>query len=86
MGELSGRRMESPWLFTGCKQGFSGKERGRHMHLHIGHMIVSSIVHGVIYAAIFKIFKGLGIVGALVLATAVIAIIWFSVKLFQNRQ
>ena len=40
-------------------------------------MIVSSIVHGLIYSVIFKLSHNLGLAALLVLAVVVIAAVWF---------
>lgn len=56
------------------------------MHINIGHMIVSSIVHGAVYSVIFKLFRGLGLAGSVILAVAVIVAVWFFAKLYQTRQ
>jgi hypothetical protein len=48
-------------------------------HFDLAHMIVSSLVHGLIYAAVFKLFHHLSLTGALIAATAVgLAAVWLA--------
>ena len=55
-------------------------------HLNLVHMIVSSLIHGLIYAAIFKLFHYLS-VGTAVLAAAVgLAAVWLAAKLLRPRR
>lgn len=56
------------------------------MHLHLGHMVASGIVHGLIYATIFKISHKVGLLGMVVIAVIGIALVWMISKLFNNRQ
>lgn len=56
------------------------------MHHDIVHMIVSSLIHGLIYAALFKLFHHLS-VGTAVLAAAVgLAAVWLAAKLLRPRR
>jgi len=58
-------------------------------HYGIGHMIVSAIIHGLIYSVIWKIMRSLTIPEALVLAgcaLAAIAIIAVIADNFRNRK
>ncbi len=49
-----------------------------HHSLDIGHMIVSSIVHGLIYGIIFKAFHNLSFPMVMIISVIVIAAIyWF---------
>ncbi|CAZ88708.1 hypothetical protein [Thiomonas arsenitoxydans] len=55
-------------------------------HFDIANMIVSSLIHGLIYAAIFKLFHYLS-VGTAVLAAAVgLAAVWIAAKLLRTRR
>ncbi len=56
------------------------------MHLHLGHMVASGIVHGLIYATIFKLSHKVGLLGMIVIAVIGIALIWVISKLFNNNQ
>jgi hypothetical protein len=47
------------------------------MHFGIGHMIVSSLVHGLIYGVIFKLFRGLPLSVDIGIAVLGIAAVWF---------
>ena len=44
--------------------------------MHIGHMIASSLVHGLIYGAIFKLFRGLPLPVDIIIAVVSIALVW----------
>lgn len=54
--------------------------------MHIGHMIVNAAVHGLIYAAIFKISHQIGLVGMIVLAVIGIALLWIIARLLGDRR
>ena len=54
-------------------------------HLDIAHMIVSSLVHGLIYAFIFKAFHHLSLVGAAIAAAAGIGLIGLVSILTRRR-
>lgn len=54
--------------------------------MHIGHMIVSSAVHGLIYATIFKLSHHIGLTGMIVLAVVGIALIWIIARSLGDRQ
>jgi hypothetical protein len=49
----------------------------------VGHMIVSSVVHGVVYDVIWKAMRGLGLAGSALAAAVVIALIWLVTRLLQ---
>ncbi len=52
----------------------------------IAHMIVSSLVHGLIYAAIFKLLHHLSVGSAIIAAAFGIAAVWLAVKLLRPRR
>jgi len=54
-------------------------------HFDIVHMIVSSLIHGLIYAAVFKLFHNLSLGGALITAAAGVVAIWLAAKLLRSR-
>ncbi|BAP87611.1 uncharacterized protein E1O_04800 [Burkholderiales bacterium GJ-E10] len=54
--------------------------------MNIAHMIASSIVHGLIYAAIFKSIRHLSIAQTAAAAAAGIAIVWAISGLFSRRR
>lgn len=43
----------------------------------IGHMLVSAIIHGLIYGLIFRIFRLIGLPGSLLFTVLIIAALWF---------
>jgi hypothetical protein len=45
-------------------------------HLNIAHMLVSGLIHGLVYATIFKVFHHLSLAGAAAVAVAGIGLIW----------
>jgi hypothetical protein len=55
-------------------------------HFDIVHLIVSSLVHGLIYAAIFKLFHHLSLTGALIAAAVGVAAVWLAAKLLRPRR
>lgn len=55
------------------------------MHLDITHMIVSSVIHGLIYAIIFKAFHSLSLASAAIVAAAGIGMIWLTTRLLRRR-
>lgn len=54
-------------------------------HLDIVHMLVSSLIHGLIYATIFKAFHHLSVAGAATVTIVGIVAIWV-VKRTLNRR
>jgi hypothetical protein len=54
-------------------------------HLDIAHMIVSSLIHGLIYAAIFKAFHHFSLAGAAAMAIAGITAVWIVTRMFSRR-
>jgi hypothetical protein len=54
-------------------------------HLDIAHMIVSSLIHGLIYAAIFKAFHHLSLAGAAAVAIVGVAAVWIVTRMFSRR-
>ena len=54
-------------------------------HIDIAHMIISSLVHGLVYAAIFKAFQHLSLAGAAAVAAAGIGLIWLVSILARRR-
>ena len=55
-------------------------------HLNLAHMIVSSLVHGMIYAAVFKLFHHLNLTGAILAAAVGVAAVWLAAKLLRPRR
>ncbi|BAP88319.1 uncharacterized protein E1O_11880 [Burkholderiales bacterium GJ-E10] len=55
-------------------------------HPALAHMIANSIVHGLIYGAIFKSIRHLSIAQTLILAVAGIAVVWAISSLFSRRR
>lgn len=45
-------------------------------HFHVGHLIVSAIVKGVIYATIWHAMRGLPLAADIAIAVAVIAVVY----------
>ena len=54
------------------------------MHMDIGHMVVSSVVHGLIYDVIFKATRHLTVLQTVALAVVVIAGVWLVARLTGN--
>ncbi|MDA8260844.1 MAG: hypothetical protein M0Z99_35290 [Betaproteobacteria bacterium] len=54
-------------------------------HFDIVHMILSSLVHGLVYAAIFKLFHHLSLTGALIAGAFGLAAAWLAAKLLRPR-
>lgn len=54
--------------------------------MHIGHMIASTTVHGLIYATVFKISHQIGLAGMIALAVIGIALLWIIVRLLGDRR
>ncbi|OIQ93552.1 hypothetical protein GALL_245120 [mine drainage metagenome] len=55
-------------------------------HFDLVHMIVSSLVHGLVYAAIFKLFHHLSLAGALIAAAVGVAVVWLAVALLRPQR
>ena len=55
------------------------------MHLDIGHMIVSSAVHGLIYDVIFKFTRHLTAWQALAVAVIGVGVVWAGTMLSGKR-
>ena len=56
------------------------------MHHDIAHMIVSSLIHGLVYAAVFKLFHHLSVGSAILAAAVGVAAIWLAAKLLRSRR
>jgi threonine/homoserine/homoserine lactone efflux protein len=54
--------------------------------MHIGHMIANAMVHGLIYATIFKIGHQIGLLGMIALCVIGIALLWIFVRLLGDRR
>ena len=52
------------------------------MHINFGHMIASSVVHGLVYGVIFKVFRELPLTVDLVIAAAGVFLVW---RFSRNR-
>ncbi len=55
-------------------------------HFDIAHIIVSSLIHGLIYATIFKASHHLSLAGAAIVAIAGIAAVWIATRMFSRRR
>lgn len=51
----------------------------------MSHMIVSSIVHGVIYDVIWKAMRGLGLPASVAVAATVVVAAWLGGRLLRRR-
>ncbi len=56
------------------------------MHMDIGHMVVSSVVHGLIYDVIFKATRHLSVMQTGALAVVVIAAVWLAARAFGRKR
>jgi uncharacterized BrkB/YihY/UPF0761 family membrane protein len=56
------------------------------MHLDIGHMVVSSLVHGLVYDVIFKATRNLTVMQTTGLAVVVIAGLWLAARMFGGKR
>ncbi|CQR45127.1 conserved hypothetical protein [Thiomonas sp. CB3] len=56
------------------------------MHLDIGHMVVSSLVHGLVYDVIFKATRHLTVMQTAGLAVVVIAGLWLAARMFGGKR
>lgn len=56
------------------------------MQMDIGHMVVSSLVHGLIYDVIFKATRHLTVLQTAILAVVVIAAVWLGSRVFGRRR
>lgn len=56
------------------------------MHMDIGHMVVSSVIHGLVYDVIFKATRHLTVLQTAVLAVVVIAGVWLAARVFGARR
>lgn len=56
------------------------------MHLDIGHMAVSSLVHGLVYDVIFKATRHLTVMQTTGLAVVVIAGLWLAARMFGGKR
>ena len=54
-------------------------------HLDIAHMIISSLIHGLVYATIFKVCRHITPGEAIAVATAGIGAAWMASKLLRRR-
>lgn len=57
-----------------------------HHHLNLGYIIVNSLIHAVIYGAVFHLFKNLSTFDSVLLAGAVVAAIIMLVLVFRSRR
>jgi hypothetical protein len=48
-----------------------------HQGLNIGHMVTSSVIHGLIYGVIFKALHGLSFPVVALIAVSIIGLLWF---------
>lgn len=51
----------------------------------MSHMIVSSIIHGVIYDVVWKAMRGLGLPASIAVAVTVVAVVWLGGRLLRRR-
>ncbi len=56
------------------------------MHMDIGHMVVSSVVHGLVYDVIFKATRHLTVLQTAGLAAGVITAVWLIARVAGNRK
>lgn len=42
-----------------------------------GHQVASAAIHGAVYGVIYHLFKGLGLVGSILTALAILAAVYF---------
>lgn len=56
------------------------------MHLDIGHMVVSSVVHGLIYGVIFKFTRHLTAWQTLAVAVIGVGVVWVGSQAFKGRR
>ncbi len=56
------------------------------MHTDLGHMVVSSIVHGLVYDVIFKATRHLTVLQTVIVAAVVIAAVWIGTRFFGRRR
>jgi hypothetical protein len=56
------------------------------MHLDLGQMIVSSVVHGLIYDVIFKFTRHLTAWQTLVVAVIGVGAVWVGSQVFKGRR
>jgi hypothetical protein len=49
-------------------------------------MIISSLIHGLVYAAIFKLFHHLSLAGAIIAAAVGVAVVWLAVALLRPQR
>lgn len=54
-------------------------------HLDFAHMIVSSLIHGLVYATIFKAFHHLSVAGAATVTIVGIVAIWVVKRMLSRR-
>jgi hypothetical protein len=54
--------------------------------MHIGHMIVSALIHGLIYGAIFKVFRHMPLGEVLAVTAGGIGTLWLLSLLFRPRR
>ncbi|NNM64394.1 MAG: hypothetical protein HKL99_07245 [Burkholderiales bacterium] len=54
-------------------------------HYDIAHMIVSSLIHGLVYATIFKAFRHMSLGEAVAVTAAGIGAIWMTSTLLRRR-
>ncbi len=53
--------------------------------MHIGAMIVSSLIHGLVYGAIFKAMRHMPLSEAILVAVVGIGVIWLLSSAFGSR-
>ncbi|WP_160171581.1 hypothetical protein [Ferrovum myxofaciens] len=54
--------------------------------MHIGHMIASAAVHGLIYATLFKISHQVGLLGMISLAVIGISLLWIIARALGDKR
>lgn len=56
------------------------------MHHDIVHMIVNSVIHGLVYSVLFKLFHHLSLAGAILAAVVGVAAVWLLTKLLRPQR
>ena len=68
----------SAWHHSTWHHSFGGGD--------LGHMVVSSVVHGVIYDVIWKAMRGLGLTGSVIVAGVVVGLVWIAGSVARSRR
>ena len=50
-----------------------------------GHQVVSALIHSAIYGVMYHVFKGMGMVGAIVTGIIVLSVSWLVYRMFSRR-